>query len=421
MAFIQKVKTKTKGIVYKVHFTDPFSGQRRKKSFPRRKEADQFIQSSRICSDPAQTAITFSEAAKHWIEVCEHHGRKGRQKVARSTLRKYKSHAALLKMAEFAHDGAAIVLGECRLTKIDKHLCKSLRSHLLDCYSWQYARKILVSCKSIFAQAREDDLMHHRPDEFMFIKAPQRENPLDRGERKTVEPEEAERIFAIARRRTREAGHLALQRRRLRYQLIVETIGYGGTRPGEAMGLPWCNVDYERGGIQITQDADEGVIDLPKTSASFRFIPMPSHYLRRLAHWRELCPASEHGLVFPNESGNVDFLSNFNARGWKPTLRDADLVDADGSSLYPPNSLRHYRASVEISSGANPKEIQELMGHSSARVTFDLYGHLFKAHDERRRARAETIGSRDMITVSLKACAEIVPSDITSVLKQPVS
>ena len=63
----------------------------------------------------------------------------------------------------------------------------------------------------------------------------------------------------------------------------------------------------------------------------------------------------------------------------------------DGKPKYPPKSLRHARASLEIEGGANPKEIQELMGHSSIKITYDVYGHLFDAHAERRATRANAI------------------------------
>jgi integrase len=36
-----------------------------------------------------------------------------------------------------------------------------------------------------------------------------------------------------------------------------------------------------------------------------------------------------------------------------------------------------------IAQGAHPKEIQERLGHSTIRITFDRYGHLFPGLDER--------------------------------------
>jgi integrase len=46
-------------------------------------------------------------------------------------------------------------------------------------------------------------------------------------------------------------------------------------------------------------------------------------------------------------------------------------------------------ASLWIEQGHNPKQIQTLMGHSSIKVTFDVYGHLFSGNDADQRAADE--------------------------------
>lgn len=53
--------------------------------------------------------------------------------------------------------------------------------------------------------------------------------------------------------------------------------------------------------------------------------------------------------------------------------------------LYRFHDLRHTCASLLIAQGAHPKEIQERLGHSTIRITFDRYGHLFPSLDERLR------------------------------------
>ncbi|WP_397517365.1 tyrosine-type recombinase/integrase [Rhodococcus sp. BP22] len=42
-----------------------------------------------------------------------------------------------------------------------------------------------------------------------------------------------------------------------------------------------------------------------------------------------------------------------------------------------PHELRHTAASLAIQSGANVKVVQRMLGHKSATLTFDLYGHLY--------------------------------------------
>ncbi len=42
-----------------------------------------------------------------------------------------------------------------------------------------------------------------------------------------------------------------------------------------------------------------------------------------------------------------------------------------------PHQLRHTAASLAIASGADIKVVQQMLGHASATMTLDTYGHLF--------------------------------------------
>jgi integrase len=55
-------------------------------------------------------------------------------------------------------------------------------------------------------------------------------------------------------------------------------------------------------------------------------------------------------------------------------LTAADRLRLDGMH---PHALRHTAASLAIASGANVKVVQQMLGHKSATMTLDLYGHLF--------------------------------------------
>lgn len=391
MAFIQKLKGK-KGPIYKVHYTEPLTGRRRCKNFDRRKDADAFRESPKVTAKTQSASHTVSDLIDHWLNVCEKKGRNGREPVAKATLRQYRRHAKIISEIVIKLDDTDLHLGAVLASRLDKTICDAFRSHLIEGFSWAYARKILTSFKSALDQGRADELMKHAPAENIFIRSsPHNKHALLTVTDKSPSLSEIKAILNKLRQRTNVADR-RLRRRRRRYKLILETMVYGGTRPGEALGLPWSEVDFDKGGIRIVQDIEEdGTIGRPKSAASYRFIPMPDCYMRQLRHWRKLCPDSDLDLVFPNWSGNAEFLSNLNRRGWRPVLSEAGIVTDDGSPKYPPKSLRHARASLEIESGANPKEIQRLMGHSSIKVTYDVYGHLFEAHDERRSTRANTI------------------------------
>jgi integrase len=48
-----------------------------------------------------------------------------------------------------------------------------------------------------------------------------------------------------------------------------------------------------------------------------------------------------------------------------------------GSAGFHPHELRHTAASPAIASGADVKVVQLMLGHKTATMTLDLYGHLF--------------------------------------------
>jgi integrase len=81
-------------------------------------------------------------------------------------------------------------------------------------------------------------------------------------------------------------------------------------------------------------------------------------------------------------------------------FQEATLTAAANSIAVPglsPHKLRH-TASLAIASGANVKVVKQMLGHRSATMTLDLYGHLFAdqldevadALDAARGASAQT-------------------------------
>lgn len=76
-------------------------------------------------------------------------------------------------------------------------------------------------------------------------------------------------------------------------------------------------------------------------------------------------------FVFTTGNGQVLRANNFLRR----TLRPATVA-----ASVPPvvtHELRHTAASLAIASGASIKAVQSMLGHRTATMTLDLYGHLF--------------------------------------------
>ncbi len=66
-----------------------------------------------------------------------------------------------------------------------------------------------------------------------------------------------------------------------------------------------------------------------------------------------------------------------------------------------PHGLRHTTASLAISGGPNVKVVQRILGHATAAMTLDLYGHLL---DDDLFGVAEALGNAvDSIALSLRS------------------
>jgi integrase len=101
--------------------------------------------------------------------------------------------------------------------------------------------------------------------------------------------------------------------------------------------------------------------------------PLPS----TLREWKLACPKTEGDLVFPGGvNGKILRTDDVHRRCWRPLLRSLGLEDSDGPR-YTFHSLRHVAASLMIESGMQPKKLQAIMGHSSIKLTYDVYGHLW--------------------------------------------
>ncbi|MCW8966049.1 MAG: tyrosine-type recombinase/integrase, partial [Candidatus Pacearchaeota archaeon] len=135
-----------------------------------------------------------------------------------------------------------------------------------------------------------------------------------------------------------------------------------------------------------------------KSKAGRRTIYLPRKVIDILNAWKKNCPKSELNLVFPTSEGKPQVLTSITRGAWYPLMKRAGLVNTtriDGkekdSPKYTLNSLRHYFASKLIEKGTDFKIIQETMGHSTIELTFNVYGHLLKDREEKRKAIAEEL------------------------------
>ncbi|WP_404433907.1 site-specific integrase [Microbacterium lacus] len=156
---------------------------------------------------------------------------------------------------------------------------------------------------------------------------------------------------------------------------MVLTLAYTGLRWGEATGLRVRSVNRLRRRFVIEENAVmiayEIHVGTPKTHEK-RSVPYP----QRLASMIEQACAGKgpEGLLFGD---GVNHMRNSGSQGWfANAVKRAQAVDPSIPRLTP-HDLRHTAASLAISSGANVKAVQRMLGHASAAMTLDTYADLF--------------------------------------------
>ncbi len=148
------------------------------------------------------------------------------------------------------------------------------------------------------------------------------------------------------------------------------------------------NLDLARGRIEVSQAVAEVngkiVLGSPKSHQT-RWLPVPKLLLEGLEV--QVAGKGPEDLVFPSPQGSYLRVSNFR-RGYFD--RAARGIGRPG--LYP-HELRHTAASLAIAAGATVKSVQRMLGHASATLTLDRYGHLFADELDDVAARLDAPGA----------------------------
>jgi integrase len=157
-----------------------------------------------------------------------------------------------------------------------------------------------------------------------------------------------------------------------------------GLRIGEALALDWRHVDLEAGWLTVertitrTAEGKAVVGTRAKSRTSHRRIPLalPAQAALRRQQVAQEKRRHDAGALWV-ECGAV-FDSGDGTRRTDHAVRNrlARLCERMGMARVSPHSFRHTCASLLLRRGISPKLVQDLLGHSSAIITMDIYGHV---------------------------------------------
>jgi integrase len=182
-----------------------------------------------------------------------------------------------------------------------------------------------------------------------------------------------------------------------RYATLIRFAAYSGLRPSELTALKLGRLNVLRGTARVVEAA-------PEIDGRLHWGGVKTHEARTVRLPRSICeelgaylggrPSDPEALVFRAPLGGPLRPHTWVKSFFKPALRAAGLPE--GLRLY---DLRHTCASLLIAQGASVKAVQAQLGHATASITLDTYGHLFLSElevlaDRLEQARTAALANR---------------------------
>jgi integrase len=375
LATISKYQTSSGATRYRVRYRMPDTRQTDKRGFRTKREAEAWANQLEVDKRrgayvaPAAGRLKLGEYAREWLD--------SKHKLKPSTRARYK---VVLDTTIAAHKGVA--LGD-----ISRQLVREWVADLSVDLAPASVHKTIGVLRQVLAMAVAENRL--------VI------NPVDGVELPSVTAAE-QRFLTLEQLR-------ALADAAAAHRPLVYTLGTCGLRFGEVAELRWRDVDLDARRLRIARSVTlvDGRFEIgtPKNGKG-RTVSVPAFVADLLA------PGESDALVFPDTEGGHMRGTNVRRRWWSNAVAAAALfprtvVDEAGeqSTVYDfkLHELRHTAASLAIRAGANIKALQNMLGHESAGLTLDRYGHLYGSDVE-----AVGVAINDLLT---RECGQNVGTD----------
>ncbi|WP_243709919.1 tyrosine-type recombinase/integrase [Mycobacterium marinum] len=174
-----------------------------------------------------------------------------------------------------------------------------------------------------------------------------------------------------------------------RFETLTLVLGYCGLRFGEAAALRRKDIGDKAITVRnsATYVQGQGIVETATKTKRTRRVPIPEPVWDRLE--AEL-PTEPDAFVFASRKGGHLPLGEYRwafdnavrtvqadtkARRHKEIGKAGEATTPEFPTITP-HDLRHTCASLAISAKANVKVVQHMLGHATAAMTLDLYGHL---------------------------------------------
>jgi integrase len=375
MATIEKYQISSGAMRYRVRYRTPDNRQTDKRGFTTKRDAEAWANQLEVDKRrgayvaPAAGRVKLGDYAREWLD--------SKHRLKPSTRARYQ-----VVLDTVIADRADIAIGD-----ISRQLARGWVSDLSVYLAPASVHKAVGVLRQVLAMAVQENRLMMNPVDGVELP------PVTTAEQRFLT---LEQLHALA-----EAAGV--------YRPLVYLLGTCGLRFGEVAELRWRDVDLAARRLRIARSVTlvDGVFEIgsPKSGRG-RTVSLPAFVADLLT------PGQPDALVFPDSEGGHMRGTNVRRRWWSQAVAVSELfprteTNAAGEKTtvydFKLHELRHTAASLAIQAGANIKALQNMLGHESAGLTLDRYGHLYGSDVE-----AVGVAINDLLT---RDCGQYVGTE----------
>ena len=284
----------------------------------------------------------FKDYAQEWFELNMSSREIATQKTVKNRVNHINEYIGYMKLSEIKPNHIQKIV-----TEMEKQGLKDVTN------------RTLMDCKRILENAVDNDLIERNParsiKKIKYVK----------GERIPLSIEEDTEVLELALKH--------------KYGLFILISRYCGLRPEETVALTPSDVNLTKKTLTINK-AVSLVQNQPKLKATKnlknRIVPIPDLILDKLKERVIFCNENGIKYIFTKEMDNSSMLTKTALkRHLSSFLKDLNQ-NTDKEIKFNYYQLRHSYCTMLYYANIGIKEAQRLMGHSSAKMVYDIYTHL---------------------------------------------
>lgn len=356
MASIEK-RARDGQTAWRAHYRTP-AGVQRNKTFARKVDAERFlasVESAKVTGtyvDPALSKVTVGDWAQRWLD--------GQAHLKPSTRSRYEG----IVRKHIHPKWDRVMLANVSYGDVQSWVTELARDH-----SPATVQKIHRVLSLVLDMAVKDGRLARNVAGGVNLPR------ISKHEHRYLTHEQVEDLATATGYPSEASKHSSLDTRANEtYRLVVLFLAYTGVRFGEMAALRVARIDLTRNRAVIAESVTpvqgQGLVWGSTKTHQRREVPIPRFLVAELAAHIE--GKDPDDLVFAGiRNGQPLRVSTFR------TAFSAAARTIGVPNLHP-HQLRHTAASLAIASGADVKVVQQMLGHSSATMTLDTYGHLFE-------------------------------------------